>query len=65
VATPPLGVLARGENGPEEREYLPLTLSFDHMVVDGAPAARFATRLRGILEAESRLDKPQLLGRAT
>lgn len=28
-----------------DREVLPLTLSFDHTVVDGAPAARFATTL--------------------
>jgi len=28
-----------------ERDYLPLTLSFDHSVIDGAPAARFAATL--------------------
>jgi pyruvate/2-oxoglutarate dehydrogenase complex dihydrolipoamide acyltransferase (E2) component len=28
-----------------DRDVLPLTLSFDHTVVDGAPAARFATTL--------------------
>jgi pyruvate/2-oxoglutarate dehydrogenase complex dihydrolipoamide acyltransferase (E2) component len=33
-----------------ERDYLPLTLSFDHAVIDGAPAARFAKTLRGLLE---------------
>lgn len=32
-------------------EFLPLTLSFDHVLVDGAPAARFATTLRGMLES--------------
>jgi hypothetical protein len=33
-----------------EAEVLPLTLSFDHSVVDGGPAARFATTLRTVLE---------------
>jgi len=33
------------------REYLSLTLSFDHEIVDGAPAARFASRLRELIEA--------------
>ncbi len=34
----------------DDREILSLTLSFDHTVVDGAPAARFATTLRTMLE---------------
>jgi pyruvate/2-oxoglutarate dehydrogenase complex dihydrolipoamide acyltransferase (E2) component len=34
----------------EPREILALTASFDHDVVDGAPAARFARRLREIVE---------------
>jgi pyruvate/2-oxoglutarate dehydrogenase complex dihydrolipoamide acyltransferase (E2) component len=34
-----------------EREFLPLTLSFDHTVIDGAPAARFAQTLRHRLES--------------
>jgi pyruvate/2-oxoglutarate dehydrogenase complex dihydrolipoamide acyltransferase (E2) component len=33
-----------------QAETLALTLSFDHTVVDGGPAARFATRLRALLE---------------
>lgn len=33
------------------REYLYLTTSFDHAVVDGAPAARFAARLRELIES--------------
>jgi pyruvate/2-oxoglutarate dehydrogenase complex dihydrolipoamide acyltransferase (E2) component len=32
------------------REYLSLTLTFDHDVVDGAPAARFASRLKELIE---------------
>jgi pyruvate/2-oxoglutarate dehydrogenase complex dihydrolipoamide acyltransferase (E2) component len=33
------------------REYLCLTLSFDHDVIDGAPAARFVSRLRNLIES--------------
>lgn len=32
------------------REFLNVTLSFDHDIVDGAPAARFANRLKGLVE---------------
>lgn len=32
------------------REYLHLTLSFDHDIIDGAPAARFTARLRELIE---------------
>ena len=39
-----------------ERELLPLTLSFDHSVIDGAPAARFAATLGAILEGCAVLD---------
>jgi pyruvate/2-oxoglutarate dehydrogenase complex dihydrolipoamide acyltransferase (E2) component len=34
----------------EPREFLALTASIDHDVVDGAPAARFARRLRELIE---------------
>ncbi|MWV38351.1 2-oxo acid dehydrogenase subunit E2 [Natrialba sp. INN-245] len=33
------------------REYLSLTVTFDHDVVDGAPAARFVQRLKELIEA--------------
>jgi pyruvate/2-oxoglutarate dehydrogenase complex dihydrolipoamide acyltransferase (E2) component len=33
------------------REYLHLTVCFDHDVVDGAPAARFVTRLKELIES--------------
>ena len=33
------------------REYLDMTVSIDHDVVDGAPAARFVQSLRTLLEA--------------
>jgi hypothetical protein len=33
------------------REYLSLTLSFDHEIVDGAPAARFIRRLKELIES--------------
>ena len=32
------------------REYLSLTILFDHDVIDGAPVARFAQRLQELLE---------------
>lgn len=38
------------------REYLNLTISVDHDVVDGAPAARFGSRLRELLESAYGLD---------
>lgn len=34
----------------EAREHLCLTLSFDHDIIDGAPAARFAQHLKELLE---------------
>jgi pyruvate/2-oxoglutarate dehydrogenase complex dihydrolipoamide acyltransferase (E2) component len=34
-----------------EHDFLPLTLSFDHTVIDGAVAARFAQTFRQLLEA--------------
>ena len=34
----------------EIREYLCLTLMFDHDVVDGAPAARFTQRFKELIE---------------
>ena len=44
----------------EPREYLSLTASIDHDVVDGAPAARFARRLRELIEgAEVLQDGPR------
>lgn len=39
-----------------EREYLALTLMVDHDIVDGAPAARFAARLRARIESAEGLD---------
>ncbi len=33
------------------REYLSLTISFDHDIVDGAPAARFTRRLKELIES--------------
>jgi len=33
------------------REYLCMTLSFDHALVDGAPAARFTERLKELIES--------------
>jgi pyruvate/2-oxoglutarate dehydrogenase complex dihydrolipoamide acyltransferase (E2) component len=42
------------------REYLHLTLSFDHDIVDGAPATRFASSLRDLIEDPDRfVTEPQ------
>ena len=34
----------------EIREYLSLTVSFDHDIIDGAPAARFTQRFKELIE---------------
>ena len=39
------------------REYLSLTLAFDHDIVDGAPATRFAKGLVELIESASLLDE--------
>jgi pyruvate/2-oxoglutarate dehydrogenase complex dihydrolipoamide acyltransferase (E2) component len=44
------------------REFVDLTLSFDHDVVDGGPAARFTAKLRELVESAEGLDQ---LGSAT
>lgn len=36
----------------QEREFLSLTLSYDHDIIDGAPAARFSNRIRRRIENE-------------
>jgi pyruvate/2-oxoglutarate dehydrogenase complex dihydrolipoamide acyltransferase (E2) component len=41
----------------EVRQMLDLTISFDHDVVDGAGAARFANTLKGLIENGTGLDK--------
>ena len=52
-----------------EHELLSLTISFDHEIIDGAPAARFAERLRQLVEgadglpAEERASATQPTGR--
>jgi pyruvate/2-oxoglutarate dehydrogenase complex dihydrolipoamide acyltransferase (E2) component len=33
------------------RDYLSLTISFDHELIDGAPAARFTQRLKDLIES--------------
>lgn len=40
----------------EAREYLSVTISFDHDVIDGAPAARFTQRLKELVESGYGLD---------
>jgi pyruvate/2-oxoglutarate dehydrogenase complex dihydrolipoamide acyltransferase (E2) component len=41
------------------RELLAVTVSVDHDVVDGAPAARFVRRLRELIEAADGLENPK------
>ena len=38
------------------RDYLSLTISFDHDIIDGAPAARFTQRLKELIESGYDLD---------
>jgi hypothetical protein len=38
------------------REYLNITLGFDHDIVDGAPAARFAKKFTSLIEGASLLE---------
>lgn len=35
----------------EIREYMSITISIDHDIVDGAPVARFAQRLKELIES--------------
>jgi pyruvate/2-oxoglutarate dehydrogenase complex dihydrolipoamide acyltransferase (E2) component len=46
----------------EPREYLSLTTSFDHDIVDGAPAARFSARLKHLIESHYGLPEPECSG---
>jgi pyruvate/2-oxoglutarate dehydrogenase complex dihydrolipoamide acyltransferase (E2) component len=41
------------------REFLSVTLSFDHDVVDGAPAARFSRRLAELVESADGLARAE------
>ena len=43
----------------ESREYLSLTISVDHDIVDGAPAARFTRSLKELIESGYGLDDLQ------
>jgi pyruvate/2-oxoglutarate dehydrogenase complex dihydrolipoamide acyltransferase (E2) component len=45
----------------ESREYLSLTIIFDHDVIDGAPAARFTRRLVELIESGYGLDEEQFI----
>lgn len=48
-----IGGLALRAEGSETREHLALTVSVDHDLVDGAPAARFLRTMRELLESGS------------
>jgi pyruvate/2-oxoglutarate dehydrogenase complex dihydrolipoamide acyltransferase (E2) component len=45
------------------RELLAVTVSVDHDIVDGAPAARFVRRLRELIETADGLERPERDGR--
>lgn len=51
------GISVRTDSSQDEslREHLHLTFMFDHDVVDGAPAARFASRVRELIEDPDRV----------
>jgi len=55
TVTVAVGAIARRvaliHDNPQEREHLCLTVSFDHEIVDGAPAARFTSRLGDLLSS--------------
>jgi pyruvate/2-oxoglutarate dehydrogenase complex dihydrolipoamide acyltransferase (E2) component len=40
----------------EVRELMSVTVSFDHDIVDGAPAARFTQRLKELVERAGELE---------
>lgn len=44
------------QDGVENREHLSLTISVDHDIIDGAPAARFVERMRQLIESAHGLD---------
>jgi pyruvate/2-oxoglutarate dehydrogenase complex dihydrolipoamide acyltransferase (E2) component len=48
--------LAMVDGRPVVREYLNLTVSVDHDLIDGAPAARFTQRLKELIESGYGLD---------
>lgn len=61
-----IGTRAALEDGQlVEREVLCLTVSFDHAVVDGAPAARFTALLQAFLSEAHGLDAPEAPAQAT
>jgi pyruvate/2-oxoglutarate dehydrogenase complex dihydrolipoamide acyltransferase (E2) component len=41
----------------EIREYINITISFNHDIIDGAPAARFVSRLKELIESGFDLNK--------
>jgi pyruvate/2-oxoglutarate dehydrogenase complex dihydrolipoamide acyltransferase (E2) component len=56
IALKPGVVRDAGGERIEPREFLSLTITFDHDIVDGGPAARFARRLTELLEGAEILD---------
>jgi pyruvate/2-oxoglutarate dehydrogenase complex dihydrolipoamide acyltransferase (E2) component len=61
IARKPGLVTSRDGDRIEPREFVSLTLSFDHEIVEGAPAARFTARLKDLIEGGAVLAKPVIL----
>ncbi len=49
----------------EVREFMSVTISFDHDIIDGAPAARFIQRLKDLIESADGLSEQDGTARAT
>ena len=49
------GKISMGLDEIEIRQMMPLSLSYDHRIVDGGDAARFLNEVIGYLQAPSRL----------
>src|SRR5215217_7834265 len=54
---------ADGEESLAAREYLSLTVSCDHRMIDGAPAARFTERLKDLIENGYRLPDEEAIAK--
>lgn len=50
INEPEVAILGVGKTERLDKEVLPLSLSFDHRVIDGAPAAKFLNDLKEIIE---------------
>ena len=54
--------MAKALEGFKAFQFLCMTLSFDHTMIDGAPAARFAQRLKELIECGYSLGEREVEG---